>query len=62
MDTQSIQCPYCSQHLEIAIDRSVRRQTYIEDCHVCCRPIMLTVTQDFDNEGEVIVEARSEDD
>ena len=59
METQHIHCPYCGQRLEISIDRTVRRQEYIEDCQICCRPIVLTVTLDFDSEA--VVEARSED-
>ena len=64
MDTQTIRCPYCGERLEVFIDRSVRRQEYIEDCQVCCRPIILTVTlegPDGDDEGSACVEARSED-
>ena len=44
MSTQTVRCPYCGERLEIFIDRSVRRQEYIEDCQVCCRPVTLTVT------------------
>ena len=44
------------------IDRSVRRQEYIEDCQVCCRPITLTVTLAHDDDADdAHVEARSED-
>jgi hypothetical protein len=32
-------CPYCGQHISMLLDTSVRSQTYIEDCEVCCRPI-----------------------
>ena len=60
MDTKFIQCPYCGQFLEIAIDRSIRLQEYIEDCQICCRPMVLTVTIDPDNRNETIVQARSE--
>lgn len=68
MDTQSVRCPYCGEWLEIFIDRSVRRQEYIEDCQVCCRPIILTVTLDGldgpggNDDGDAHVEARTEED
>lgn len=26
----------------MVLDTSVRRQSYIEDCEVCCRPIRIT--------------------
>jgi cysteine-rich CPXCG protein len=34
------QCPYCAEPLTLAVDESGgRRQAYVEDCVVCCRPI-----------------------
>ena len=39
---------------------SAGSQRYIEDCHVCCRPI--TVVLDVDTEGTVNVHAQSQDD
>jgi len=32
-------CPYCGQEISMVLDLSVGRQTYIEDCEVCCKPI-----------------------
>ncbi len=61
MDTQSVRCPYCGEWLEVFIDRSVRRQEYIEDCQVCCRPITLLIALDGDADGAAHVEARTED-
>lgn len=37
------QCPYCWEEISILLDPSVTRQTYIEDCEVCCRPIEFQV-------------------
>lgn len=37
-------CPYCSERISMVLDTSVRRQTYIEDCEVCCRPIQVRYT------------------
>ena len=54
-----IRCPYCGEELEIAIDSSAGRQRYIEDCHVCCHPIHLSVA--VDEHGLPSVEARRED-
>ncbi|MFC3879126.1 CPXCG motif-containing cysteine-rich protein [Algoriphagus namhaensis] len=36
------QCPYCFEEISMLLDPSVRKQTYIEDCEVCCNPIELT--------------------
>ncbi|MEZ4704006.1 MAG: CPXCG motif-containing cysteine-rich protein [Bdellovibrionota bacterium] len=40
---QLIRCPYCGESLVVEIDPSVSFQEYIEDCQVCCRPIVFHV-------------------
>jgi len=32
-------CPHCWQQISMVLDRSIRSQTYVEDCEVCCQPI-----------------------
>ena len=58
-DVVAVYCPYCGESIEVVIDLSVPQQEYVEDCSVCCRPIILTVSADEDG---AIVNARSEDD
>ncbi|TAL95669.1 MAG: CPXCG motif-containing cysteine-rich protein [Rhodanobacter sp.] len=60
LDPHIIDCPYCGEPIEILIDRSVREQQYIEDCQVCCRPIMLGVSVEED--GTTQVRASGEND
>jgi hypothetical protein len=36
------QCPHCWEEISMILDQSVRQQTYIEDCEVCCNPIEVT--------------------
>ena len=55
---QSICCPYCGETISILVDNSLPEQTYVEDCQVCCRPIVLNVTVDLD--GDVAVGAAAE--
>jgi hypothetical protein len=55
-----IQCPYCGEQIEVLVDCSVSRQEYIEDCSVCCRPIIISVVTSFDTVESI--EVRSEDD
>jgi hypothetical protein len=55
---QSLQCPYCGESIDLVIDDSVDHQQYVEDCHVCCRPINISVT--VEAEGEVVVQAWAE--
>jgi uncharacterized protein YbaR (Trm112 family) len=34
-------CPYCWEKISMVLDTSVKSQTYVEDCEVCCQPIAL---------------------
>ncbi len=36
------QCPYCWEDISMLLDSSVFKQTYVEDCEVCCNPIQIT--------------------
>lgn len=38
------QCPYCGETISMMLDVSVRAQTYVEDCEVCCNPIKISYT------------------
>jgi Cysteine-rich CPXCG len=45
------QCAGCGEWNDISIDTAAaRRQVYVEDCQVCCRPNVLTVEYDRDTE------------
>jgi transcription elongation factor Elf1 len=35
-------CPYCGEQISMVLDLSARRQTYVEDCEVCCNPIEIS--------------------
>ncbi len=37
------QCPYCWEEISMLLDTSISRQTYVEDCEICCNPIEITV-------------------
>ena len=41
--TVSVLCPYCGEPVELLIDTTLPRQQYVEDCEVCCRPMVVTV-------------------
>jgi len=58
IDNPVITCPHCGEQIEIVVDRSVPHQQYIEDCSVCCRPILLTVVvPDEESDAEIAAEA-----
>jgi hypothetical protein len=58
LQPEEITCPYCGEHIELLIDCSAGCQEYVEDCSVCCRPIVVRVQIE---DGELIgVEGRAE--
>jgi len=36
-----INCPYCAERIDVLVDTSVEIQEYVEDCSVCCQPIVM---------------------
>jgi hypothetical protein len=52
----SYTCPACFETNALGVDPSGgRRQRFVEDCPVCCRPIEFAVT--FDAAGDPVVES-----
>ena len=60
LPSQDVECPYCGEVISLVLDTSAGPQRYIEDCHVCCRPI--TVDLDVDADGDALVRVQSEED
>ncbi len=46
LQSLSLTCPYCGEVIDLVVDTSIPRQTLIEDCCVCCRPITLELWGD----------------
>ena len=40
-DWLDLQCPCCGETIGTRIDLSTGSQTYIEDCQVCCQPMVI---------------------
>ena len=60
LDFQDIACPYCGETINVALDTSIPSQEYIEDCQVCCRPIIFTVAAVTEHEAQVSVRTEDE--
>ena len=43
MHEHHFQCPYCWEEISMLLDPSVS-SSYVEDCEVCCNPILVTTT------------------
>lgn len=54
-----LDCPYCGEPISVLVDCSLEQQTYVEDCQVCCQPMVLQVT--VDEVGIASVYAQRED-
>ncbi|CRM54340.1 CPXCG motif-containing cysteine-rich protein [Pseudomonas fluorescens] len=59
LETALYDCPYCGETVETTVDLSGGDQTYIEDCQVCCRPIIFNLQVHGE---EWMLETRSEND
>lgn len=55
-----VYCPYCGEAIEVLIDPQEVGQQYIEDCQVCCKPILFTI--EMDSMGNLSVLVRDEND
>ncbi len=45
LDTHIVSCPYCGESIELTVDTQEANQEYIEDCHVCCQPMVIKLFQ-----------------
>lgn len=55
LDAATVNCPYCGEAIELLIDASAGDQAYVEDCHVCCRPMEVVITMAADGAFDVAV-------
>jgi hypothetical protein len=39
-------CPYCGEPITVLVDTSCAEQSYIEDCEVCCQPMIVNALVD----------------
>ena len=42
LEEYGLQCPYCGEPITLLIDASCEEQEYVEDCEVCCRPMLVS--------------------
>ena len=58
-DEAAYDCPACGEEIVVPVDPSAGpRQSYGEDCPVCCRPVRIAV--EFDADGGVWCRAEAE--
>ena len=59
IQVETITCPYCWEAIELALDLSVESQQQVEDCSVCCRPIVFRYRAEDGELTELDVEAEA---
>ena len=57
MEEHFFQCPHCWEEISMLLDSSIQKQTYIEDCEVCCNPI--EVSSEFHEHELITFESQS---
>jgi len=55
-----IHCPWCGERFEVFPDPSSGSTEYVEDCQVCCRPIVFHLEVDDDGRASQVRIAREE--
>lgn len=61
LEVDKCYCPYCGERIEVVLDLSMGdHQEYIEDCSVCCRPIVFSIYQGVDDEHHIDVKTEND--
>lgn len=55
---QTVRCPYCGESIDVFIDLQEVGHQYIEDCQVCCKPIIFIPA--LDEAGDITVSVYDE--
>jgi len=53
-------CPYCGEPITLLADTSCGDQSYIEDCEVCCQPMIVNVGVDEDGQASISLHREDE--
>ena len=61
LETVDITCAWCWQLVPVTIDCSAGSAQLIEDCTVCCRPMLLSTTVGNDGTLQMIDAVRDND-
>jgi hypothetical protein len=58
-DEAAYVCDSCGEEIVIPIDLAAGdRQTYVEDCPVCCHPMVIHI--EVDDDGDVFISGEAE--
>jgi cysteine-rich CPXCG protein len=57
LQSHDASCPHCGESISLTLDLSVPEQSYIEDCPVCCHPMVVSYTAPDGELAEFSVDA-----
>ena len=60
LSNELIDCPYCGETIEVVVEYLDESYDYIEDCQVCCRPIVFRVDVSINGEQTLVVRSEEE--
>ncbi|MFZ0792044.1 MAG: CPXCG motif-containing cysteine-rich protein [Chromatiaceae bacterium] len=55
------ECPWCGSPLTLAIDCSAGDQRYVEDCVICCQPMVVSIEIGSGRAGDFSVDCARDD-
>jgi len=61
LEEVTVDCPYCGEAFEAVVDQSAGAQQYVEDCYVCCRPIIFEIVPGPGGEPPMVTTRREDD-
>lgn len=61
MEFHAVHCPYCGEMAELDVEEiGSSRQSYVQDCPVCCQPWQVELTRDLDGEWTPVLKTGDE--
>lgn len=55
LQEKTCQCPYCGESISLLLDCTQTGQAYIEDCQVCCQPMLVSLITGGDDSMDVVL-------
>lgn len=55
-----VRCPYCGERAELDDDTAWPRQSYVQDCPVCCQPWQVEVVRDEYGDVQAVLRTSDE--
>jgi len=56
-----VTCPYCGEPADLDVEETgASRQSYVQDCPVCCQPWQVEITRDRDGDWNATLRTNDE--